>query len=360
MPGLGGDIPDYRASHAVRDVATRVLIPAAQDVDVSGVPSGHIQALKAERLLAVEAPAEFGGDAAPGTVSRDVTEVLSAACGSTWFIVAQHHTPLSHVLATDNSTARQRWLQPLASSQALGAVAYAYLRRPGPPAVVASRRGSGLRLRGRLDWVTGWTLADALLIAAVDGSDAVFALVAARPDEGMDVGPDLDLAAMGGSRTVPIVLDGLDLDEEHVVTRVPLEQWRADDRLRTVNASPAVFGLLGAIVDELDAVGRGRGEQELIDAATRLRASGAALRTDAYALIDGEPADEKMVERLKIRTASLDLALRASAALVAATSGSAMSRTHPAQRRAREALFHLVQAQTGEVRRRVVALLAGS
>jgi hypothetical protein len=47
---------------------------------------------------------------------------------------------------------------------------------------------------------------------------------------------------------------------------------------------------------------------------------------------------------------SLLLAHEATAAMVAATGGSAIALDNPAQRWAREALFFLVQAQTGSVR----------
>ncbi|MDX6212493.1 MAG: hypothetical protein QOF82_1580, partial [Frankiales bacterium] len=54
--------------------------------------------------------------------------------------------------------------------------------------------------------------------------------------------------------------------------------------------------------------------------------------------------------RLEIRGAALELVTVATAGLVAAGAGGSMSLRHPAQRWAREGLFHLIQAQTPAVR----------
>ncbi|MDX6246541.1 MAG: hypothetical protein QOE76_4264, partial [Frankiales bacterium] len=76
----------------------------------------------------------------------------------------------------------------------------------------------------------------------------------------------------------------------------------------------------------------------------------AGLRTAAYALIDDVPPGERMADRLALRAAVLELLTAATAGLVAAGAGGSMSLGHPAQRWAREALFHLIQAQTPAVR----------
>ena len=84
---------------------------------------------------------------------------------------------------------------------------------------------------------------------------------------------------------------------------------------------------------------------------TDARQEGEELRRAAYALLDHVPADEQVEDRLALRGASLELVVRAATALVAATGGSAMGLDAAPQRLVREAVFHLVQAQTGPVRR---------
>ena len=58
------------------------------------------------------------------------------------------------------------------------------------------------------------------------------------------------------------------------------------------------------------------------------------------------------------RAEALDVLIAITTAAVAANSGPAMGRTHPAQRKAREALFLLVQAQTAAGRAATLTRLA--
>lgn len=64
--------------------------------------------------------------------------------------------------------------------------------------------------------------------------------------------------------------------------------------------------------------------------------------------LDALPAGEQLEDRLVVRT---------TVALVAASGGSAMSRDAAPQRLAREAMFRLVQAQTGPTREATLQLL---
>lgn len=76
-------------------------------MDQEGVPVSHIEAVKRSGLLGLTAPAAYGGSAAPPTVVREVSEILAGACGSTWFVQSQHHTPVQ-VLARGEAAARDR------------------------------------------------------------------------------------------------------------------------------------------------------------------------------------------------------------------------------------------------------------
>jgi len=73
---------------------------------------------------------------------------------------------------------------------------------------------------------------------------------------------------------------------------------------------------------------------------------------------DAGATDAVIAEGAAERDRGLDLARRATDALVAATGGGAMSLEHPAQRLVREATFFLIQAQTGDLRAASLARLA--
>ncbi|MDQ6875083.1 MAG: acyl-CoA/acyl-ACP dehydrogenase [Actinomycetota bacterium] len=333
-----------------QELADRLLTPRAQQVDAEGVPLTHVHALRDAGLIGLAGPADAGGGAAAPAVARAVTETLSGACGNTWFVLTQHALPLAMTVASGNPAVCGRYLRPLATGESLAGVAVAHVRRPRPPAVTARPAGDGWSVDGTVGWFTSWGLADVFLLGAQAGDDLVFFLVDAQPQRGLSAGGELPLAAMGGTHTTTLQLSGLQLGADRVVDVVPREQWLASDATKTANVTPAVFGLLRAVVAELVRTAERRGSAEAADLAAALDAEGGSLRAEAYRLIDEVPAGEAVDRRLALRATACELTVRAAAALIAAQAGAAMLLSSPAQRWAREALFHQVQAQTAAVR----------
>ena len=334
-----------------RDLAARVLRPQAEQADTGGVERGVVDVLGRAGLLGLAGPRGYGGSEAPPPVLREVTEVLAGADGATWFVTTQHALPLQSLGRSDNVALKERHLRALCTGGLLAGVAVAHLRRPGAPAVTARRVDGGWRLDGSVGWASSWGLADLLLLGGLspDG-EVVLALLPARPGPGLTAGAPMRLAAMQGTATVALAVDGLWVAHGDVVEVSRAAEWLEADRLKTANATPAVFGLLQEVVQRLADTAGQRGDRTAAVLADRLGEEGAQLRQAAYALVDHVPAHEQVPDRLALRGASLELVVRAASALVAATGGSAMSLASAPQRLAREALFHLVQAQTGPVR----------
>ncbi|KAB1148090.1 acyl-CoA dehydrogenase [Streptomyces luteolifulvus] len=331
-----------------RRLADDVLAPHAERVDQEGMPMSHLEAVKRSGLLGMNAPQEYGGAAAPAAVARETAEILAGACCSTWFVQTQHHTPVL-TLAKNASAVRERLLGPLARGELLSGVAYAHLRaRPRTPVRVRRERG-GWRFEGTVPWYTGWGLNDVVLLAGVTEADeALFAFTEARPQPGLRASQPMRLAALTASRTVSLELDGLWLPDSAVALRQPYDQWAAADRPRTVNTSPAVFGIAGAALALLDE-----------DTAGALRARVEKVRIQAYALADHPAPLEHLEERLALRTQAYELMRTATTAAVVAGGGRALTLASKPQRLAREALFLLVQGQTAESRRAHLDALRG-
>jgi len=353
-------IPPELAGHPAvcraEELAAGLLVPAAQEVDLHGVPASHIDAVRKAGLITAAGSSETAAGL-PRAVARTVAEILSGACGTTWFVVAQHSLPLATVERSANQALREAYLPALATGDLLAGVAFAHVRRPGPPVVRARPAGDGWTVDGSVKWLTGWGVADVFLLVAQAvgvsgeaGDELVFFLVDARDQPGLVAGPELELAAMGGTHTASVRLSGLRLGADRVVGVLPREPWLAADTAKTSNVTAPVFGLLRAVVTELEQTAQHRGSAEAAELAELLDAEGGALRSAAYRLMDEVPADEAIDERLRLRAAACELTVRASAALVVTQAGGAMLRSAPAQRWAREALFHQVQAQTVAVR----------
>jgi alkylation response protein AidB-like acyl-CoA dehydrogenase len=312
---------------AARRIADEVLFPDADRIDASPV---------VERRYLDELAAAGLYDLPGGTEGGRVIEALGGASLVTAFIWIQHHSPVRAVAAAGGSLADQ-WLRPLRRGQVRAGIAYAALRRPGPPAVVAEAcPGGGWRLSGHAPWVTGWGRIDVVLAGARHGDDMVWALLDAGEGPGMTARP-VRLAALDASATVELRWDRYEVPPDRVVAVEPYLDWRARDRAGlagngylAVGVAARGAGLLGsdALTSELDRARR-------------------ALDRSAPATVVGARAGASL------------LAVRAATAVVAAGGGRSIQAGTTAARLMREATFLLVFGQTPEIRAAQQTALAG-
>lgn len=314
---------------AARAVAEQVLAPAAETTDQSErVPAGNLNALANAGLYGL-----FNEHhAASSATTRAVYEAIAGACGATFFVWVQHHAPLRLLAASDNLELRARWLDQLRHGGALGGVAFAHLRRPGPPPVVADRPSAGWwRLSGQAPWVTSWGMADVFAVAARYEDRVIFFAVPADAP-GLDPSPPLRLLAMTATSTVRLGFRDVALTDADVIQELSFADWQERDRLATAQPNPAAFGVAATCLRLLASL-----EEET---AAALQQEWEECRSRSYASAGGTG----------LRAWSLDLAQRCAYALVVASGGRAMTLDQPAQRLLREATFYAIQAQTGPLR----------
>ncbi|MFF4447775.1 acyl-CoA dehydrogenase family protein [Streptomyces sp. NPDC001502] len=360
VPGEGtvlGTPPDLAAEpliESVTRIATTVLRPDAERTAVEGVSRARLDELArsgAHGILGYE-PTR-GSGCTRDQVVREVHEILSAVDPSTWFVYTQHFALVKALAKSANTGLRDRWLPDLVTGAKQATAGFAYLRRPRPP-VSAERCGQGWRLRGRVPWMTGWGLADTVIIGAVTADDqALFVRADCPPRPGAGLGMDAvespPLWAMGATHTTAVELRDVVVPAEDVISIEPRPGWVRAYDLENANANPAVFGHLRAAVDLLLAAApRAGATYETL--ARRLAEEAARLRTEAYAMRDELAPEMGVPARTEVRAAALDLGVRAATACVAATGGRAVQYGNTAGRLAREALFHLIQAQTRQLR----------
>jgi alkylation response protein AidB-like acyl-CoA dehydrogenase len=357
------DLAAHPAVVAADRIATDVLEPHASAADdpAVGVRRSTLDEIARAGLLSVTVGVDEGGYGGGQAQEAEVVERLAGACGATWFVGTQHRTP--QLMSGDGprgmppgafrrGPAAEGHRAGLASAATPAGIAVAHLRRPGPPAVTAEPVPGGWRLRGRSDWCTGWGLVDLVMIGAATADDRLlFVLVPARPAPGLSAGEPLPLSVMGGTRTVALTMDDLDVADGSVLAEVDGATYRRHDLARTANATPASIGLLRRILSEMDRQGTERDRPEATELAASMAVQGRRLREEAYALLTGVPLFERVPERVALRGELAALTVRAAQALVATRSGSALLSSSPEQRWAREAAFHMVQAQTDPVRR---------
>ena len=344
-----------------RSVADEILFPNAQVTDTSPlIPFANLDALRAEGLNGLQGPADLpGGLGAGHAESLPVFEAVAGGCGATAFVWAQHHGAVRRLVGGDGP-ARDRWLRLLCDGSIAAGIGFAYLRRPGPPAVRATPIGRGWRLDGEAPWITGWGLIDILVVMARADDGSVVSIVADDLASRLDLvaGPPHRLAAMSATGTVPLRFDGSAFGADAVVGVQSPQEWERRDRVGSALPAAAPLGISARAISLLDDQ-RGRAPA-VADAASSLRSEleerrdaalevGRELRT----FLDSDEAgdlEEALIAGARERDRGLALARRATDALMAAIGGRAMALDHPAQRLSREASFYLIQAQTGELR----------
>jgi alkylation response protein AidB-like acyl-CoA dehydrogenase len=310
-------------------VAEDVLFPGALETDSSPlVPPGRLNSLAAVGLYGLFGPAVVGGlDADPAT-GADVTEILAGGCLTTAFVWAQHHSAVFAVATAASETVSGEWLAPLCRGDRRAGVAFAGLRRPGPPILTARRSAGDWILDGSAPWVTGWGRIDVVHTAARDAEgNVVWLLVDAASSATLEVEP-LELAAVNASGTVSVRF------RDHAV---PAE------RMSFVETMEAFV--------ERDAAGLWRNGSFALGLARRCSfLMGSDIFDEETAACRKLLRDSTPETVLRARSRAAELAVRAASALVAFGGGKSVLRSEQAQRLAREAMFVLVFGQTPAMR----------
>jgi alkylation response protein AidB-like acyl-CoA dehydrogenase len=365
-----GPLDASEAASRARDVADEVLWPAAQRTDRAPlVPISNLEALRDAGLFGLQGPREVaGGLGATHAEARAVFEAVAGGCGATAFVWAQHHGAVRRMAGGDGP-ARDVWLPRLCDGSTLSGIGFAYLRRPGPTAVRATPTRSGWRIDGEAPWITGWGLIDALVLMARADDGSVVTVMVDRPLEHLafEASEPQTLAVMGATGTVALTVQGLEVTEREVVGVQTDDAWRRRDRAGSALPPAAPLGIAARAIGQLNERAHDR---TLAPAASALaheldarRAAAdrvAAAVTEAMARHDDSTLEPALARGATERDRGLDLARRATDALISATGGRAMSLDHPAQRLSREASFYLIQAQTGDLRAASLARLAAS
>jgi alkylation response protein AidB-like acyl-CoA dehydrogenase len=335
-------------------VADDVLFPSAQDVDRSDrIPAGHLAALADAGLFGLAGPVAHGGLDLDARAARRAMAAVGSGCGATFFVWVQHHGVVRGLRSSTNDALVDAHLADLCAGRTFAGTAFAHVRRPGPPAISATRIDGGWRLDGHAPWATSWGMAEWFSVAAEsDDGELVWSLVPGSGVHGVTA-TALALPVFGATATVALRFDGCVVSDDHVIAVESAERWRRTDRRHASLGQPAVLG----VADRARRLLAGERDADAMRAADALAAElGVRWSIDddlvrTLAIGDHDVIDlDAIAAASEHRAACLDLARRSTTALLAAVGGRGMDLSHPAQRIAREADFYVIQAQTADGR----------
>jgi alkylation response protein AidB-like acyl-CoA dehydrogenase len=337
---------------AAQRVADERLFPNAQDVDRSDrIPERNLAALADAGLFGLVGPAAHGGLDLDARSARRAMAAVGSGCGATFFVWVQHHGVVRALRSSTNDALVDAHLADLCVGRTLAGTAFAHVRRTGPPAVSATRIDGGWRLDGHAPWATSWGVADWFAVAAESGDgELVWSFVQGVGAHGVTA-TALELPVFGATSTVALRFDGCAVSDDQVIAVETAEEWRRADRRHASLGQPAVLGVAERarrlLADERDDDAAHAADALAVELGVRWAVDDDLVEALAT---DGGDVDRVIAAASDHRAACLDLARRATTALLAAVGGRGMELSHPAQRLAREADFYVIQAQTADGR----------
>jgi alkylation response protein AidB-like acyl-CoA dehydrogenase len=334
------------------DWLARDIAPQAHALDRSpDALRGALDRAAEAEMLGLTAPTAVGGRALDPLGFAGAQLAASRASGTWAFVQTQHQGAVGFAARAQGEG--RRWLEPLARGRVRCGIAYAFLRRPGPPAVVATPQGDGLRLRGHAPWMTGWDLFSHCVTAGRRPDGRIAFALHPLDHPGVSASPPMRLAAFEAAQTVSLDLD-LEIPAEDVLFTVSADWLTERDRGSAARQAAFALGTAAAGLDQAAAaVAAGR-----CDADAAVASLQHSLQQATAAVMDCIERADATPRGLAARARAIELAGRCSHAGVAAWVGAANRADHPAQRVFREALGFTVLAQTRDVQRATLAALA--
>lgn len=118
------NIPVNLATGSLNDRALRVAAVAKANADYvdrnSAFPEETVNAMKAERLLSIQIPAEFGGEGASTAEIAELCSIIGQSCASSAMIFAMHHIKLSSLVEHGTQSSWHRdFMRKIVSEQLL-------------------------------------------------------------------------------------------------------------------------------------------------------------------------------------------------------------------------------------------------
>jgi alkylation response protein AidB-like acyl-CoA dehydrogenase len=352
------------------------VVPQAQAIDERAqFPTALFKRLGELGYFGLRYPEQYGGadadmvtyclfaeELARGSLSLAAAAAMQSLMG-TYFVYRYGSPPL-----------HRRYLTPALRGELVATFA---LTEPGAGSDIANiatraeRRGHQWVLRGTKTWVTNAPVADLLTVAAKTSPDrglgniALFLLDRATM-RGVSVGKAIDKMSVRASETGEILLDDVEVPEEHLlggetggVEKIGtiLAEIRVMTAALSVGLARAAYGAALAYARERTAFGKAIVEHQAIgfklaDMLTSLH--GAALMTyQAAGAIDRGRPVAREAAMTKLFASEMAVRVTDEAARIFASYGLAME--YPAQRYFRDARFLLPGGGTSEILRVVIA-----
>ncbi len=329
-------------------------------------------------FFGMRVPEEYGGLGLDLLTYLYVLEELSWGDAGVAVSVSVHNSlPVSLLCERGTEEQRRRWLPDMAAGRALAAFS---LSEAGAGTDAAALRAQGTRIDGGWEisgekmWVTNGASADLVfLFARTDtpddrrGTNGIGAFVVPQGTAGLVPGKKERKMGQRGSETVSLSLEGVHLDDSHVIGEPhrgfsyaleALESGRLGIAAQAIGIVSAALDLAFDYADERHQFGRPirafQGmEFKLGDMGARLEAARGVLERAARAQMAGDPRKRRLSSAAKLF--SSETAMFVTREAVQVFGGYGYSREYPVERLFRDAKVTEIYEGTNEIHRVIAA-----
>jgi len=213
-------------AETARRFAEAELMPGAAERDRnSAFPLAEMKKLGEIGLLAICVDEAWGGSGSTYKAMTMAVEEVSRADASIGVVMSTHHSLACMPIDKHGSEAqKERFLKPLARGEKIGAVAITESQAGSNAADIrtrAVRKDGGYVLTGAKQMITAGAFADIVLLLASTDPDAgprgITCFIVPTETPGFSVARVEEKLGIKASGTAQLVLDGVELGEEHVL-----------------------------------------------------------------------------------------------------------------------------------------------
>lgn len=312
-------------------------------------------------LLGLRIPESYGGLGCEAADYYYCQMLIARYSGVLAFLQTQHQSAGNQLANSDNNALKEKYLPAMAKGKVLIGLGFSQIRRNGDPVMKAIPVEGGYQLDGEIPWVTGFDYFSEFIIGAIlPNKKELYGLVPLK-NTTQDLGgkitfsKPIDLVAMKSANTVTAKVEKWFLADDNVVKINPANSIHENDLKNVLHHG---FFALGCAQAALDILQVNYEKKQLLF----LQETGDYLRQEldncTQKMLQALSSDNySFEEKLKLRVAAINLALKASQTAVISSSGAASYIHHSANRIYREALIFSVFGQTTKVMETSLKLL---
>jgi len=346
------DLPETQSKFKSFETYLREFVaPKAAEIDrAPQALEVALQGMGERNWLALKVPPHLGGGGWSEIEYCRCQILMARYSGALTFLQTQHQSAASQLAKSDNLALQEEYLPQMGNGQKLVGVGFSHLRRRGQPLLTASPVTEGYLLNGNLPWITGLGFFDDFIVGATlpDGGELYGILPFKNTtDEKLSFSRPMSLIAMSATNTVSGKLHNYLLKPDRVVKINFPGAIHLSTRQNILNHGFSALGCAYGGIDIIRAMGK-RKQLSFLEEFARhfLQEVTKCERSLTLALSDQETLYE---DQLKLRSQTINLAVKCSHAAVIAAGGSANAIDSPAGRVYREALLFSVSGQTIDV-----------